>query len=236
MTGKPADRQRAEKEEMERIPEPELMLGEDQARAYAEADFEEPHELFIEEFRLAFPEVATCGFVLDLGCGPGDITARFARAFPECEVHGIDGSRAMLKFGRMIVGGDRNLQKRIKLCYGTLPEFDPPRDRYDVIISNSLLHHLADPMALWQAVRRFGTPGTPVFVMDLMRPASADDAARLAKLYTGGEPEVLQHDFYHSLLAAYRIEEVLQQLSSAGLGHFLAQAVSDRHLVIHGRV
>ncbi|RJQ46386.1 MAG: class I SAM-dependent methyltransferase [Gaiellales bacterium] len=221
---------------MERIPEPELMLDEEQARVYAGADFEEPHENFIEEFRLAFPDVVSCGFVLDLGCGPGDISARFARAFPECEVHGIDGSRAMLKFGRMIVGGDRGLEKRIRLCYGLLPDFDPPRDHYDIVISNSLLHHLADPMSLWDTARRLALPGAPVFVMDLMRPASADDAVRLVKAHAGGEPELLQHDFYHSLLAAYRLDEVREQLRAARLDHFVVQAASDRHLVAYGRV
>ena len=221
---------------MERIPEPELMSGDEQARAYAGADFEEPHNSFVEEFRLAFPEVITCGYVLDLGCGPGDVTARFARAFPECEIHGVDGSRAMLKYGRMIVGGDRGLKRRIKLCYGLLPDFTPPRERYDIIMSNSLLHHLADPAVLWEAVSRFAAPGAPVFVMDLMRPASANDAVLLVEKYAGNEPELLRQDFYNSLLAAYRIDEVLAQLEEFGLAHFSVQAASDRHIIAYGRV
>lgn len=221
---------------MKRIPEPELMLGEEQARVYAGADFEEPHNNFIEEFRLAFPDVVTCGYVLDLGCGPGDISARFARSFPECEVHGIDGSRAMLKYGRLIVGGDRGIEKRINLCYGLLPDFEPPHHRYDIVISNSLLHHLGDPAVLWEAVKSYARAGAPVFIMDLLRPASADEALRLVKRYAGGEPELLQHDFYHSLLAAYRIDEIIAQLESAGLGHFSVQAASDRHVIAYGRV
>jgi SAM-dependent methyltransferase len=219
---------------MERIPEPELMLGEEQARVYAEADFSEPHEAFVRTFQRTFPDVDTCGYVLDLGCGPGDISARFARVFPECEVHGIDGSRAMLKYGRLIVGGERELAQRIKLCYGFLPDADPPRDNYDIIISNSLLHHLGDPMNLWQTVKRFAISGSPVFVMDLMRPDSSDEAIGLVKAYAADEPEMLQHDFYHSLLAAYKIEEIRGQLERAGLGHFSVQAASDRHLIAFG--
>ena len=39
---------------MERQPEPELMLGEEQARAYAEADFEEAHSRFAELLKETF--------------------------------------------------------------------------------------------------------------------------------------------------------------------------------------
>jgi ubiquinone/menaquinone biosynthesis C-methylase UbiE len=35
--------------------------------------------------------------VLDLGCGPADVTIRFAKANPGYKFHGVDGSAAMLK-------------------------------------------------------------------------------------------------------------------------------------------
>ena len=87
---------------MERTPEPELMNDAEQAAAYAFADFEEPHSRFIELFRETFPAEVVAGAVLDLGCGPGDITIRFVHAFPECVVHGVDGAVAMLAHGRIV--------------------------------------------------------------------------------------------------------------------------------------
>ena len=39
---------------MERIPEPELMDDPEQARAYASADFSEPHQAFVERFTQRF--------------------------------------------------------------------------------------------------------------------------------------------------------------------------------------
>ena len=42
---------------MERIPEPELMEDEAQARAYAEANFAEPHSHFIELLQAVFPHM-----------------------------------------------------------------------------------------------------------------------------------------------------------------------------------
>ena len=54
---------------MKRIPEPELMLEELQAKAYAEDGFEKP-PFFINVFREFFGNCGITGHVLDLGCGP----------------------------------------------------------------------------------------------------------------------------------------------------------------------
>jgi trans-aconitate methyltransferase len=218
---------------VERIPEPELMEGDAQARAYAEADFEEPHSRFIELLRTAHPDLAGRGSALDLGCGPGDITLRFARAFPEWTVDGLDGSPAMLRLGREAVTR-AGLEKRVSLLQARLPDQAPPRERYDLIFSNALLHHLADPLALWHYVGRFAPEGTPVFVMDLLRPRSRAQAEQLVAQFAADEPPVLQHDFLHSLLAAYRVDEVKHQLAEASLGGLAVEATGDRHLIVYG--
>ena len=217
---------------MQRIPEPELMEDEAQARAYAEADFEAPHNFFIELFKQTFPALRITGRVLDLGCGPADISLRFARAYPDCEIYGVDGAAAMLAFGDKAIQ-QANLAHRIRLLTGYLPGAHLPHRHYDVVISNSLLHHLADPLTLWQAVKDYAVGGAPVFIMDLMRPASQRQARALVAEYAADEPQVLQHDFYHSLLAAYTPQEVERQLSSLALP-FSVSAVSDRHLVVSG--
>ena len=85
---------------MKRIPEEELMSDIEQARAYAAADFEEPHSNVIRLFQQSFGTQLPGRSVLDLGCGTGDITFRFARAYPDCIVYGVDGSEAMLSLGR----------------------------------------------------------------------------------------------------------------------------------------
>src|SRR5277367_5047933 len=83
---------------LSRIMEPELMLDADQAEAYAKADFSEPHQRYVELCQSCFAADAVEGWVLDLGCGPGDITFRFARAFPKARLVGVDGSAAMLQW------------------------------------------------------------------------------------------------------------------------------------------
>lgn len=220
---------------MKRIPEPELMLGEEQARAYAEGDFEEPHGRFMELFGERFTSDSIEGYVLDLGCGPADISLRFAVRYSRCHIHGVDGAEAMLTFGHQAIRRER-LEQRIELVQRLLPTAELPRERYDVIISNSLLHHLKDPRVLWNSIRQFAGPGALVFVMDLMRPESEARARELTELYASAEPEILRRDFHHSLLAAYREDEVRVQLEAAGLVHFSVTVVSDRHWVVWGRM
>jgi len=219
---------------MQRIPETELMDDFEQARAYALADFEEPHNAFIKLFREKFPREVD-GVVLELGCGTGDISKRFARAFPTCRIHAIDGAEQMLMFARQTIDFEM-LHEQIRLFRRTLPTDSLPLAKYDVLICNSLLHHLADPQVLWHSIKQFGREGSSVFVMDLMRSASSEEAAQLVQQYAASEPEILQRDFYNSLHAAFTPDEVKGQLQEAGLEQLQVEVVSDRHLIVYGNL
>ena len=219
---------------MKRQTEPELMVDEAQALAYASADFEAPHRQVIDLFRTLFPGRKVEGPVLDLGCGPGDITFRFARAFPQAKMVGVDGAPAMLELARKRLTAEGDLSARMRFIDGILPGAPIPPLAYSAIISNSLLHHLHRPEILWETVRHFGSPGTLVFICDLRRPADVSQAQTLTALYAADEPEVLRRDFFHSLLAAFEPEEVEAQLREAGLAKLQVLAVGDRHLAVHG--
>ncbi len=218
---------------MPRVPEPELMEAMEQARAYSLADFEEPHNRFIELAREKFPGEEFNRLVLDLGCGTADICRRFAEAFPRMRMHAIDGSETMLHFARINIDAIR-LHEQVRLFQRHLPVASLPREQYSAIISNSLLHHLADPMVLWNTIKQFAAPGAPIFVMDLMRPDSVEEADALTYRYARNEPQVLQQDFHNSLLAAYRVDEVEAQLAEAGLEQLKVESCSDRHFIVYG--
>ena len=211
------------------------MDGEEQARAYARADFSEPHNRFIELLRDGFDELPDAGTALDLGCGAGDISVRFADAFEGWSVHGLDGSREMLRYGYEAVAKAR-LEERVVLVKSYLPDGEAPAEQYDLVFSNSLLHHLPRAETMWQAIRRWAAPGAPVFVMDLMRPRDVAQARKLADEHMGFEPDVLQRDFYSSLLAAYSIDEIEGQLRAQDLSQLRVEQVSDRHLTVSGHV
>lgn len=220
---------------MERIPEPELMNEAAQAQAYAQADFSEPHTRFVSLFAEKFPTLQVAGTVLDLGCGPADVSRRFAQAYPHCRIHGIDGAAKMLELGR-VINAQAQLAQRIDLFEVRLPCQTLPLPQYDAVISNSLLHHLHDPLVLWRSLQQFARPGAPVFIMDLRRPASVQMAQALVTTYAENEPAVLREDFLASLCAAFTPEEIEAQLVVMQLTSLHVEIVSDRHLIIFGKL
>ncbi|WP_341328591.1 methyltransferase domain-containing protein [Methylotuvimicrobium sp. KM2] len=216
---------------LQRILEPELMEDPKQVQAYAQADFSEPNEHFMQNLKALVGVKDFQGHALDLGCGPGDISCRFARAYPSSRVDALDGASAMLDYAESIVPSD--LSARVCFIHGKLPTVSLPRSRYDLIFSNSLLHHLPEPQALWNFVKRYAGNGTRIAIMDLFRPQSVQQAKEIVEMYAATEPEILQRDFYHSLLAAFTPEEIEEQLREAGL-NFEVERISDRHVFISG--
>lgn len=216
---------------MQRIPEPELMTDEEQAIAYANADFEEPHNHFLELLKESIGHVIPeSGMAVDLGCGAADISIRFAKAYPDYRIDALDGAEAMLAEGVKAINAS-GLTQRINLIQAYLQETTLADRNYELIFSNSLLHHLHDPMVLWNTIK--SAKGSPsVFVMDLMRPESNDKVDTFTELYAKGEPEVLQRDFHNSLKAAFTPDEVESQLKTAGLEGFNVSIVSDRHFTV----
>lgn len=216
---------------MQRELEPELMEDPEQVIAYAEADFEKPHGEFIQRLKAFVNEPKFSGKVLDLGCGSGDISRRFAKAFPLCTIDAVDGSSAMIDYGINSIRPE--LKARLNFIHGKLPAAELPAVHYDIIISNSLLHHLPNPQILWQVVKKYSTSGTRIAIMDLLRPGTANMAKTLVEMYAATEPKILQRDFYCSLLAAFTMEEIHKQIAQAGLSLTVEQ-ISDRHVFVSG--
>jgi len=220
---------------MKRRPEPELMDSEAQTLAYAEADFNESNSLFTERFLTRFSDLPGSGRLADLGCGPGDITLRLAHALPGWQLTGFDAGPNMLRHAQRRLDGEC-LAPRVSFRLAYLPDATLPGAAWDVVVSNSLLHHLPDPQVLWDSIVQLAAPGAAVQVMDLTRPDSEARAQELVGLYAADAPEVLREDFFNSLLAAYRPDEVSEQLRTAGLDRLEIDEASDRHWIVSGRL
>jgi len=219
---------------VQRVVEPELMDDQTQAEAYAAADFEEAHARIVQAFDMNFPGVELAGRILDLGCGPGDIALRLAARFPNSSVLGVDGSGAMISLANQRKANETQWRDRVTFIEGFIPGAPIPPGPYSAIVSNSLLHHLHHPDVLWQTVSQYASPGTKIFIADLFRPTSEEDARKIVDRYSQEEPEILRRDFYNSLLAAFEPEEIRQQLAAAGLAELEVKEITDRHLLIFG--
>ena len=220
---------------MQRVPEPELMDGRAQAEAYAAADFRASDQAVVDRLGELFRDGLGLRLI-DLGCGPGNISFRLARRWPEAVVVGVDGAGAMLQLAEAQLAEEAPLQGRVRFERACLPDRHLAGG-YSAVVSNSLLHHLHSPAVLWQSVRQLGASGACVYIKDLRRPDSAAAAEALRKLYLADAPAVLQHDYLASLHAAFTPEEVVQQLQQAGLADQLqVAAVEDRYLEVWGRL
>ncbi|BFU90563.1 MAG: hypothetical protein NTAFB01_17500 [Nitrospira sp.] len=216
---------------MDRVLEPELMDDPKQAETYARADFAKENQGFVDRFKEYFQEFSQ-GKVLDLGCGPADIPVRFATLYPACQVIGIDASAPMIELGERAIK-QAGLTDRITLRCERYEEVAGARI-VDAVISNSLLHHLPNPLQFWQKLRQLVKPGAPVLVMDLLRPESPEAAQAIVDQYAANEPDILRRDFYNSLLAAFTEDEIGSQLARMNLTRLLIDIPDDRHWVVGG--
>ena len=229
---------------MERIREPELMDDPLQARVYVEANFDASDAaLFQRILDLAGPG-GLGSRVVDLGCGPGNISFRLAAALLQACVLGVDGAAAMLELAEQRRCSDPVRWSQLHFQRACLPlapgaleslpvPFAPP---YSSIVSNSLLHHLHDPAVLWRSVSQLAAPGALVVVRDLRRPPDPQTLAALVERHAATAHPLLRRDFANSLAAAFRPEEVEAQLLAARLTRLSVSPQEDRYLEVSGRL
>jgi ubiquinone/menaquinone biosynthesis C-methylase UbiE len=179
--------------------------------------------------------------VLDLGTGPADIPIRVARARLGWQVTAVDAAPAMLELaGKAIHAAARlispksDLQDRIHLLLADAKKLPLADAAFDIIFSNSILHHVADAATFWREVGRLARPGALIFLRDLARPPTVDQARHIVQQHAGAESAVLQQEYLRSLMAAYTVPEVISQLASANLSGLEVRMITDRHFDVWG--
>lgn len=212
---------------MKRVPEPDLMEQKEQAYAYANADFSNSNELFLEKL------FESCSItdetkILDVGCGDGEIPIEIYKK-TKSKITVLDGSTAMLdEFSKKM---SANNIDDIKIIQRRYEDTHLPEKSFDILISNSVLHHVKSPKKFWEKSFNLVRQQGHIVLMDLFRPSNEHELLTILDKHGGNNP-VLLNDFENSLRAAYTPYEVEVQLSSFPSISSSVKAISDRHFFV----
>ena len=211
---------------MKRILEPEVMDTREEAEAYDAMDHTAVNIAFVER---VVELGARQGHFLDLGTGPAQIPILLAQRCPKIRITGIDLSVNMLTLGEQHAAEAGLADDRIALECVDAKNLPYPDQSFDGVISNSIIHHLPDPMAAFQEISRVIRPDGLILIRDLMRPEAPETAQVLVDCYAADDTPYQKKLFYDSFLAALTISEIEEMLAQTRLTDAIVVQSSDRH-------
>jgi SAM-dependent methyltransferase len=102
--------------------------------------------------------------LLDIGSGPGTITADLAGLVAPGPVTAVEVTEAALAHTRAEV--ERRGSGNVTLAVGDVHDLGLPPDSFDVVHAHQVLQHVADPVAALREMMRVARPGGLVAVRD----------------------------------------------------------------------
>jgi len=129
------------------------MEEKEQVISYDEADFSEGEFNLINQItQYLLKKNISLGekdLIVDLGCGPGNISEKLAIKWPNTEVVGIDGSKEMIlraEYNKNI-SSNKNLKNLRYIC-SDIKDIKSKnfllKKRISLLVSNSLIHHISN--------------------------------------------------------------------------------------------
>jgi ubiquinone/menaquinone biosynthesis C-methylase UbiE len=206
--------------DLPRVPEPEVMDDPGEVEAYssaaAEAHLDAIDHTFIEH---AVRLVRGCemGRALDIGTGPGRIVIRLAHRLPGWKFTGVDRSWGMIAQARASLaapGGELSGRVGFEQADGNRLPF--PDQSFELVMCNSVLHHLAEPQKLFSEMARLAAANGAILLRDLRRPGRLALPLHLrwhGRNYSG---EMLRL-YGDSVRAAYTAAELERMLEASAI-------------------
>ncbi|MCH2598586.1 MAG: class I SAM-dependent methyltransferase [Pirellulales bacterium] len=210
---------------LERVLEPEVMDTYEEARDYDSMDHQAVNKLFVDDL-LAVGNIGND--ILDVGTGTAQIPVELCRQSEDCRIIAIDMAVHMLDLARFNIEVD-GFTQRIFLQQIDAKDMQFESEMFDCVMSNSIIHHIPEPLAVLAESMRVTRPGGLLFFRDLLRPESGEEVAHLVSTYAGDENEHQRQMFDDSLRAALSLSEIRAMVSSLGFEAETVQATSDRH-------
>ena len=231
---------------MERTVEPELMEREDQVISYAKADFSEGENNLINQINhyliknnIHFNEKE---LIVDLGCGPGNISEKLSIKWPKAKVVGIDGSKEMIRLAELNKKNSLNPSRLKNLSYicadiKNLKLSDiPVKKNISLLVSNSLIHHITYLDDFFNCIDKLSSDSTINFHKDLKRPNDEKSALYLKEKCGEKYNNILTNDYYASLKASYTLKELHNFIFENKLTSLEVFEECDQYLVVCGKV
>jgi ubiquinone/menaquinone biosynthesis C-methylase UbiE len=213
---------------MDRILEPEVMDTWLEATAYDAMDFGAVNMAFVVDAIALDPDAVK---ILDMGTGTARIPILMCQQRPQYLVTGVDLAQSMLIIGQRNIE-EAKMTQRIRLERVDSKKMPYPDLEFDMLVSNSLVHHLPEPLSFFQELKRLVKPGGAILIRDLVRP---EDDRLVNELVTklGKDYDVRQQQlFYDSLKAALTLAEVQDLIDRVGLTQVTLTQSSELHWTI----
>ena len=209
-----------------RVLEPEIMSSAEEAGEYDAMDFSATDQLFAER---AAELARGARWIFDLGSGNAKIPLAIgALVAATARICAIEMSAEML------AAGVRNRSRaradgRLLFLRADAKRLPLPDSCAEMVTSNSLVHHIPDPRAVFREIARIARPGGAILIRDLIRPESEEELAQLVSTHTAGSSPLQRRLFSDSLRAALTLSEVRGILGECGLSGVSVTKITDRH-------
>jgi len=220
--------------------EPEVMDTAEEATDYDSMDHSSVNRIFVDDLLSA---ANAAGFgdrltsrsdrlrVLDVGTGTAQIPIEFCQRSVNADIVAIDLAAEMLLLAEQNIRA-AGLHGSILLEHVDAKELPFDDGEFDWVISNSIVHHIPEPLDCLREMQRVLKPGGLLFVRDLLRPDSSDRVERLVQTYAGNDNDEQRQLFRQSLHAALTPSEMGLLMESLGWAASTVEQTSDRHWTV----
>ena len=211
-----------------RVLEPEVMSTAEEAGEYDEMDFSATDQLFAERAaQLVRGASAPVDLIADLGSGNAKIPLAMCPLLPAATlVCAVEMSPEMLAVGARNRARDGVVLHLVAADAKHVPFADRS---VGMVTSNSLVHHIPDPRAVFQEIARIARPGAPILIRDLVRPENEHALEKLVEAHAARWSPLQRTLFSDSLHAALTLQEVRELLDECGLADVSVTQITDRH-------
>ncbi|TNM46142.1 methyltransferase domain-containing protein [Nocardioides albidus] len=148
--------------------------------------------------------------VVDLGCGPGNLTSLLPDRWPAAAITGVDSSDAMIR-----AASDSSAAERVAFHRADLRDWlaGAPADSVDVLVSNATLQWLPEHLDLMPALVRAVAPGG---WLALQVPGNHDEPSHTLRAELAAEPPYDVHTAGVAAPHAHGARTYLRALQALG--------------------